>query len=255
MPEESKKSIAIVGARECSNYGKEIALHFARELAKQGIQIISGLARGVDRYSHIGTLEQDGKTFAVLGCGIDICYPKENIDTYMEIIETGGIISEYPPGFQPIAANFPMRNRIISGISDGILLVEARQKSGSLITMDYGLDQGKNIYACPGRITDTLSYGTNHIIQMGGKLVMSPEDIFEDFGLHESEGSCVGKEILGGVELQVYDCLELMPKHIEEILQETGLTMEQVSEVLFQLQLTGCIKQVAGNYYSKTMSK
>lgn len=253
LPEKRKPCIAIVGARECSNYGKELAIHFAKELAKEGIQIISGLAKGVDRYSHIGALGQPGSTYAVLGCGIDICYPRENFDTYMQIMNEGGIISEYSLGYRPLQGNFPMRNRIISGLSDGILLIEARKKSGSLITMDYGLDQGKNIYACPGRITDSLSYGTNHIIQMGGKLVMEPEDILEEYEIKRITNSNNLKSSYSANEQKILDCLSLMPKHIEEILMETGFEIDLVSELLFQLQLKNIIKQVAGSYYAKTM--
>lgn len=253
LPEERKPCIAIVGARECSNYGKELAIHFAKELAKEGIQIISGLAKGVDYYSHIGALGQLGSTYAVLGCGIDICYPRENFDTYMQILNEGGIISEYSLGYRPLQGNFPMRNRIISGLSDGILLIEARKKSGSLITMDYGLDQGKNIYACPGRITDSLSYGTNHIIQMGGKLVMEPEDILEDYEIKRIINNNNLKSSYSANEQKILDCLSLMPKHIEEILMETGFEIDLVSELLFQLQLKNIVKQVAGSYYAKTM--
>lgn len=256
LPEPTKPSIAIVGARECTNYGKELAMDFASELSKRGIQIISGLAKGIDSFAHQGAYDKVGRTYAVLGCGIDICYPRENINLYMDIIRTGGILSEYPPGYQPIQGNFPMRNRIISGLSDGILLVEARKKSGSLITMDYGLEQGKNIYACPGRITDALSFGTNHTIQMGGKMVLEPDDILEDYGLDDrTTGKNLKKNdyVLEKEEKIVYDGLSLMPKHMEEIMNETGLKMNQVSEILFQLQLKGIIIQTTGNYFSRVL--
>lgn len=257
LPLADHRSIAIVGARDCTNYGREMAFYFAKELSKRGMHIISGLARGIDRYAHEGALPFAGSTYAVLGCGIDICYPRENINLYMDIIEKGGILSEYPPGYQPIQGNFPLRNRIISGMADGILLIEARKKSGSLITMEHGLDQGKNIYACPGRVFDSLSYGTNHIIQMGGKLVLEPNDILEDF---QMEDTVTGKNLkkndymLEKEEKIVYDGLSLMPKQMEEILLDTGLTVEKASEVLFSLQLKGIIKQSAGNYFSRMIS-
>lgn len=253
LPREDVPSIAIVGARDCSNYGRELAIYFAKELSKQGIQIISGLARGIDRFAHEGALLLDGGTYGVLGCGIDICYPKENINLYMDILDSGGILSEYNLGYRPLQGNFPMRNRIISGLSDGILLVEAREKSGSLITMELGLEQGKNIYACPGRIFDSLSYGTNHIIQQGGKLVLTPRDILEDYDFcQDATGKKLKKNnyMLEREEKIVYDRLSLMPKHMEDIMNETSITVNRLSEILFELQLKGIIKQTGGNYFS-----
>lgn len=256
MPKETATTIAIVGARECSNYGKELAMYFGKELAECGIQVISGLAKGIDSFAHMGARKCQGKTYAVLGCGIDICYPRENINLYMDIIESGGVISEYPPGYRPLKANFPMRNRIISGLSDGILLVEAREKSGSLITMDLGLEQGKNIYACPGRIFDGLSQGTNRMIQMGGKLVLEANDILEDYGLEKSmEGKNLKKKyyMLEKEEKIVYDGLSLMPRHMEEIINETGYTVEKASSILMSLQMKGAIKRTGGNYFARTI--
>ena len=258
LPVEAVPSIAIVGARDCSNYGKELAMYFARELSKHGVHVISGLARGIDSFAHVGALEFEGSTFGVLGCGIDICYPKENIKLYMDILKLGGILSEYNLGYRPLQGNFPMRNRIISGLADGILLVEAREKSGSLITMELGLEQGKNIYACPGRVFDSLSYGTNHIIQQGGKLVLSPEDILEDYDFHwDKTGRNLKKNnyMLETEEKIVYDILSLMPKHMEDIMNETGIAVNRLSEILFELQMKGVIKQTAGNYFSCHIAK
>lgn len=252
LPKEDKITIAIVGARNCSNYGKEIAMYFAKELSKAGVQIVSGLARGIDSFAHRGSLNEVGKTFGILGCGIDVCYPKENLDLYMNMIEQGGIISEYNMGYRPLKGNFPMRNRIISGFSDGILLVEAKEKSGSLITMDMGLEQGKNIYACPGRISDELSNGTNHMIQQGGKLVLSAHDILEDYGIMtkmEVRELKTRNFILEQDEKIVYEKLSLMPKHMEELLQETGFAVTKLSEILMKLQLLGAVKQAVGNTY------
>ncbi|MCR5322932.1 MAG: DNA-processing protein DprA [Lachnospiraceae bacterium] len=173
-------SIAIVGSRECSNYGKEVAIDVAKKLARAGIDVISGMASGIDGYAHRGALNGGGETFAILGCGVDICYPRENIDIYARIQKKGGIISEYYPGTQPVSYNFPRRNRLISALSDGILVVEARQRSGSWITVDYGLEQGKDIYAVPGRVGDLLSIGCNNLIRNGAKAVTKAQDIIED---------------------------------------------------------------------------
>lgn len=253
LPKPGQKLLAVVGARECSTYGKEMARHFARAIAAAGIPIISGLARGIDSYAHEGALNGGGITYAVMGCGIDICYPKENLNLYMEMQKRGGIISEYPPGVSPIAGNFPMRNRIISGLSDGILVIEAREKSGSLITVDLGLEQGKDIYALPGRVTDSLSLGCNNLIKMGAKLVTTPKDILEDIlpGYHENiSKNKKNNKLLELDENIVYASLCLEPKHIEEIAVRTGLPMDILTEKLLLLELKGLIKQTMKNYYS-----
>jgi DNA processing protein len=256
LPDTSQKTIAIVGARDCSMYGKEMAGYFARELAAKGIAVISGLARGIDSYAHKGALTANGTTYAVLGCGIDICYPKENINLYMDMQVSGGIISEYAPGIQPIAGNFPMRNRIISGLSDAILVIEAREKSGSLITVDMGLEQGKDIYAIPGRPSDLLSTGCNNLIKMGAKLVTAPEDILEELIPDYNEKVLNNKKNNNFLELNeeiVYSSLCLEPKHIEEIAIHSGLPVDSVAEMLMNLALRGFIKQTSKNYYIKLL--
>lgn len=162
------KAIAIIGCRNCTSYGAKNSYKFGYELAKKGIVIVSGFARGIDTYAHIGALKAKGKTIAVLGNGLDIVYPAENEKLYKEIIKNGGtIISEYPLGSKPEKHHFPVRNRIISGLSDGVLVVEAKKRSGTLITVEYALDQGKNVYAIPGNINNNNSYGTNELIKEG----------------------------------------------------------------------------------------
>lgn len=252
LPQNNEKLLAVVGARECSPYGAELAKHLASAVAKEGIAVISGLARGIDSYSHEGALIAGGSTYAVLGSGIDICYPKENINLYQELQKEGGIISEYAPGVRPAASNFPMRNRLISGLSDGILVVEAREKSGSLITVDLGLEQGKNIYAVPGRITDKVSCGCNNLIQMGAKLVTSPNDILEDLIPEFEQTAYVSKKNNKFLETNgkiVYACLSLEPAHIENIADQSGLSIDLVMEQLILLELRGYVKQTMKNYY------
>lgn len=253
LPREEWKSIAVIGARNCSDYGKEIANYISAELAKSGIQIISGLARGIDGYAHKGALSVGGYTYGVEGCGIDICYPKENISLYMEMQEKGGVLSEYGPGVIPRAGNFPMRNRLISGLSDGVLVIEAKEKSGSLITVDMGLEQGKNIYSIPGRINDLLSQGCNNLIKMGAKLVTGPEDILEellpDYEKSVNEFKKVYK-LLETEEKMVYACLSLLPKHLNEIAGETNIEITSLTEILLKLELKNYIKQNRKNYYS-----
>ncbi len=176
----NSKSIAIVGSREPSKYGIYVAEKFSKELSKEGITIVSGLARGIDTFAHVGALSSFGKTIAVLGSGIDIVYPKENAKYYREISEKGLIISEYIVGTAPESKNFPQRNRIISGLSDGVLVVEARKNSGTMITTDFALEQGKELYVIPGNITSNLSAGTNNLIKEGAKLITDVYEILED---------------------------------------------------------------------------
>ena len=175
------KSIAIVGCRMCTNYGKSVASKLAYNLSLNNINVISGLAKGIDSFAHKGALEIKGKTIAIVGCGLDRVYPKENRMLFERIIKDGGaIVSEYIIGTKPIAKNFPRRNRIISGMSDGVIVVEAREKSGTLITVDFALEQGKNIYTVPGNIDNPNSYGTNALIKQGAKVITVVEDVLED---------------------------------------------------------------------------
>lgn len=174
LPRDDQPTVGIVGARMCSRYGHETAYEFGRVLAGKGVQIISGLALGIDCYAQEGALAGGGKTFAVLGCGADICYPKSNREVYEKIKTSGGILSEEKPGTPPLAYNFPKRNRIISALSDIVLVVEAKEKSGSLITVDFALEQGKTVYAVPGRVCDLLSYGCNSLIAQGAGIACSP---------------------------------------------------------------------------------
>lgn len=254
--------VAIIGARKCSHYGSEIAWRIARELTGCGIGVISGLAYGVDKAAHDGALAGGGPTYAVLGCGPDICYPKSHKDTYDRILSTGGgVISEYPPGTQPLSCFFPQRNRIIAGLSDGILVTEARKKSGTLITVSFGLEYGKNIYAVPGRVDDVLSEGCNYLIKEGAKLTLSGADILEDLkavrsvkstknSVHKWKNYEFLKNILATNEKMVYASLRLKPKHLEEIREETGLLPEELSAVLENLSSYGCIKRYGQAYYA-----
>lgn len=177
----NNKSVAIVGCRLPTNYGKNIANNMAYNLSVNNINIISGLARGIDTCSHIGCLKAKGTTIAVVGCGLDRVYPEENKKLFEDIIKSGGaVISEYVIGTRPLAKNFPRRNRIISGLSNGTLIIEAKEKSGTLITADFALEQGKEVYAVPGNITSINSFGTNELIKQGAKIVTNVQDILED---------------------------------------------------------------------------
>ena len=175
-------NLAIIGCREATEYGKKIAQEFSYKLSKENINIVSGLARGIDSYAHLGSVYAKGKTIAVLGNGLDVIYPKENYFLAEKIIENGGaIISEYPLGLGPDKLNFVARNRIISGISKGVLVVEAKKKSGTLITVDFALEQGRDVFAVPGSIVSENSFGTNELIKQGAKVVTCYDEILEEF--------------------------------------------------------------------------
>ncbi len=253
--EQYRKSIAIIGARDCSAYGREMALWFAKELAECGIQIISGMARGIDGYAHAGALRGQGKsagTYAVLGSGIDVCYPSEHYWMYEQIQKTGGVISEYGLGVPALPGQFPMRNRIISGLSDGIVVIEAKEKSGSLITADLGLEQGKDIFALPGKVGDRLSYGCNNLIKMGAYLVQSPEDILQHYHFVNTEQIKDLKKnnyMLETKEKIVYANLSYNPKHVNELIMDTKFSLIEVMDSLVSLELKGYIKQTMKNYY------
>lgn len=252
LPQEDKISVAIVGARNCSMYGREMSFWFGKSLSNAGIQVISGLALGIDGCAHKGALAGVSNTYGVLGSGIDICYPKENFDLYMSIQKRGGILSEYGPGIAGRPFQFPMRNRIISGLCDGVLVVEAREKSGSLITVDFALEQGKEIFAIPGRIGDKLSEGCHNLIKCGAELVQSPRDILDNFHINQIfEHNKMKKNdiFLDSKEKIVYANLSLVPKHLDEILRETNLLMTDVVSILLKLELDGFVRQTTQNYY------
>lgn len=179
LPDDKKPSVAIVGSRQNTTYGYNVAGVFAKSFAKMGIQVISGLARGIDGAAHMGAFKADGYTCGVLGCGVDICYPRQNIELFTQMKEKGCIVSEYPVGTAPHAGQFPVRNRIISGLSDVVIVVEARKKSGSLITVDAALEQNKEVMVVPGRIGDSLSEGCNDLIKLGAAVITRPEDILD----------------------------------------------------------------------------
>lgn len=247
--------LAIIGARNCSCYGSDTAWKIAKELAEQGVGVISGLAYGVDKAAHDGALAGGGKTYAVLGCGPDVCYPKSHIHTYERILsDGGGILSEYPPGTQPLSCFFPQRNRIIAGLSDGILVTEARKKSGTLITVSFGLEFGKNIYAVPGRIDDVLSEGCNYLLKEGAKPVTCGRDLLEDMDIRvkrKKRGTKKTVPFLSEEEAKVYGFLNYHLKHMDELAERTGLSPWQLASVLDDLLQKGCIKRQGQAYYAK----
>ena len=252
LPDFSKKRVAIVGARMCSDYGKTMAERIAEKLACCGAEVISGMARGIDAYGHIGALKAGGDTFAVLGCGVNVCYPRTNQKLYESILAKGGIISEYPPDTEPIAQLFPARNRIISALSDVVVVVEAKERSGSLITADFALEQGKDIYAVPGRSTDALSQGCNNLIRQGAGILNSVDDFAKDLELCmkvDAVQENFNKLLLEKDESLVYACLSLRPKSMEDILKKTGFPMPQLADILQRLIQKDFITESFKNYY------
>lgn len=194
LPDIRQRSLAIVGARDCSEYGQYVARHFAEKMAQNGVAVISGLARGIDGIAQRAAMEAGGESFGVLGCGADICYPKSNEKLYRMCMERGGILSTYLPGTPPTPNLFPPRNRIISGLSDGILIIEAREKSGTIITADLALEQGKDVFVIPGRVTDRLSDGCNSLIRQGASLIQSPEQLLEELNIGYGKACVTGYE-------------------------------------------------------------
>lgn len=252
LPDKNRTSVAIVGARRCTQYGEVMAIEYGEILAERGIQIISGMARGIDGAGHRGALNKKGNTYAVLGCGVDICYPKEHQGLYNDIQKQGGIISEYYPGTPPLAAHFPERNRIISGLSDVTLVLEAKEKSGSLITADMALEQGKDVYALPGPVTSPLSQGCHYLISQGAGILISPSDLLKELKIVDErleQKSYKNKKELETPENIVYSCLDLYPKGLERILKETLLSPQQIMRDLVSLELEGKVKEISKNQY------
>ncbi len=254
LPSDDIPTCGIVGARNCTRYGANFAREAGRLLGENGIQVISGMARGIDGESQSGALSGGGESFAVLGNGVDICYPPENRRLYEALLNQGGLISEFAPGTKSMATHFPMRNRIISALSDKLIVVEAKARSGSLITVDFALEQGKEVFGVPGRITDELSAGVNNILKLGAGVLTSPSDILLEYGKNpaKSEGNCENKKFpLAERENMLYSKLDLQPKNLQTIIQETGLGITEVSDILLELEMKGLVTECEKNYYAR----
>ena len=244
--------IAVVGARQCSTYGEIMASHFAEVLSENGVEIISGLARGVDSAGQRGALNAGGVSYGILASGVDICYPGENIGLYNDLQEKGGLISEKPLGVHPLPQFFPARNRIISGISDAVLVMEAKEKSGSLITADQALEQGKDVYALPGPVNSELSKGCNRLLKQGAGVLISPEELLEELRILGKQN--VKKKLKNQIKLEsaeniVYSCLGLYPKNVNQLIEETNMELSKLMNSLVSLEIQGYIKEISKNYY------
>jgi DNA processing protein len=271
---EDDVNVAVVGSRTASTYGKFTTERLCRELVLRGITVISGLARGIDSAAHRGALSGKGRTIAVLGCGLDVVYPPENEKLFTEISLQGALISEFPFGTPPNAPNFPARNRIISGISLGVVVVEASEKSGSLITARIALEQGREVFAVPGSIDSSGSRGTNKLIKQGAKLIENVEDILEEILPQVTRAPKLVKPdqrqkqpddqqkiltsspdlVLKETEKTVWQVLSQKPVHIDQIITSTGLTAHEVLVILLNLELQGLIEQKPGKTYMRKES-
>lgn len=243
--------VAVVGSRRASHYGKTVAERLSRELAEQGVTIVSGFARGIDTIAHQAALAAGGRTIAVLGCGIDQIYPPEHRSLSEEVAEQGLILSEFPLGTPPDGRNFPQRNRIISGLSLGCLVVEATLESGSLITARCALDQGREVFAIPGSILSETTAGTHQLIRSGAKLVERVEDILEEIlpQVRRVPRESAFAPVLEGEEKKLYDLLGFEPKHIDQLIHESTLSIAVVSGLLLALELRGIARQLTGKFY------
>lgn len=245
-------TIAIVGARRCSEYGNYMAGKLGEALGRQGIPVISGMAEGIDAASQNGALRAGGYTCGVLGSGVDICFPAKNQGLYDTLEKQGGLISEFTHGEPPKKTYFPARNRLISGMSDYVVVMEAKKKSGSLITADFALEQGKEVYALPGRVTDALSFGCNQLIAQGAGIFLSVEDFLKEVlgcGCNSTGGNISKKLCLAKEETIVYSCLSVGQKSLERIIEETNMDIAVVMHALFALQGKGLVKESFQNYY------
>lgn len=253
-----KLSIGVIGARDCTCYGRDMARMFAFRLAKQGVCIVSGMARGIDGWAHQGALEAGGETIAVLGSGVDVCYPALHRRLYESICRQGTVVSELYPGTKARPQFFPLRNRIISGMSDGILLIEAGKKSGSLITVEAALEQGKDVFVIPGRIGDTLSEGCNRLILQGAVPVLTPQDILSFYQYEECEENTIynrrnssdAVEYTDPLEEKILRVLEPGTMHADALCHALGCSATEGMKVLNRLRSQGKIREISRGFFA-----
>jgi len=256
LREEDKDALAIVGTRRATIYGKLVARRLAREIAEEGITIVSGMARGIDTAAHWGVLEVGGRTIAVLGSGVDTVYPPENKQLMDKIIEKGAVVSEFPLKSIPEAPHFPQRNRIISGLSRGVLVVEAPLKSGALITAEFALEQGREVFSVPGSINSPKSQGTNRLLKEGAKLVERAEDIFEELNfspvLSRVEVVKNKELLLSSEEKKIFEFIKEEPLHIDSLVEKSEFSASIVAAILTKLQIKGFIKEFPGKVFVRS---
>jgi DNA processing protein len=241
-----RPAVAVVGARACSTYGAQVARALGRELVAGGLVVVSGMARGIDGEAHRGALESGGITVAVLGCGIDRDYPAAHASLAMEIGDAGLVVSEYAPGVEPAPWRFPARNRIIAGLARAVVVVEARERSGALITADLALEEGREVFAVPGEITSSLSAGTNGLLRLGAQLVTIPGDVLEALGIEVAGAE--SRPALDPAAQVVYEALSDAPATADELVGATGLPAADLAPALTHLELAGLVAEGEGLY-------
>ena len=280
LPKERDCTVAVIGARDCSEYGSYAASAFGERLGRAGIRVVSGMARGIDGIAQKAALDGGGRTYAVLGCGVDVCYPAYQRGLYDRICVQGGVITPFVPGTPPKKQLFPYRNSIVAGLSDAVLVIEARQKSGTFITVDMALEQGKDVYAVPGRLTDRLSDGCNLLIRQGCGVVLSPEDLIAELVMLKNRGNGSDrtkdlqkkrrrpeqdKQISGQMSLElsaedgILGLLDLEPKSADALYEsarqkEMKLTMQELLTELIGLCIEGKARQVSGNWFARAVA-
>lgn len=244
-------AVAIVGTRRLTDYGKQIARDISLFLAGHGLTIVSGLARGVDGLAHRNALKAGGRTIAVLGSGVDVIYPPEHRKLAETISENGAVISDYPMGTKPDGINFPPRNRIISGLSLATIVVEAGERSGALITADFAVEQGRDVFAVPGNVLSPASRGTNSLIQKGAYALVSPQDVLDVLDLSQIEAIKSARQVLptDTTEAKILQVMNFEPTHVDEICNRVGLAVEKVSAALTMMELKGMVQHVGGMRY------
>jgi DNA processing protein len=248
LVEADRTAVAVVGSRRASPYGVAVAEWLGRELARNGVTVVSGLARGIDAAAHRGALQGGGRTIAVLGCGVDIIYPPEHGRLVAQITGAGAVLSEYPPGTPPLKHQFPRRNRLISGLALGVVVVEGREDSGALITADCALDQGREVFAVPGPVFAQTSVLPHRLLQQGAKLATTVEDILEE--LHLPMRPVLTPSVaLIGAQAAVYAQLTLDPQHIDVVALRSGLPIAEVARTIVALELQGMVRALAGQRY------
>ena len=248
---KSENKIAVVGTRSATSYGRWAAERIGEDLARQGIDVVSGMARGIDTMAHRGALKANGKTIAVLGSGLDVIYPPENRRLFNQIIQNGAVVSEFPLGTEPAAGHFPRRNRIISGLSLGTVVVEAGQKSGALITAFMALEQGRDVFAVPGSIRSQQSRGPHRLIKEGAKLIENVEDIIAEIPewqkreAHDKQTKDI-VESLATDEKKLWDVLSHEPLHIDQVAAQANVTTSEALALLLSMELKNCVQQLSG---------
>ena len=255
LPPDDRPTVAIIGARSASDYGLQVARSFGRALAMQGIGIISGMAAGIDSAGQWGAIDAEAKTYAVFGCGLNVCYPARNYLLYDKILEHGGgAISELPLDAPPIGKQFASRNRIIAGLADAVLVLEAREKSGTFITVGDALDQGKQIFALPGRVTDGLSKGCNQLIRQGADILTIPEDVLEYLHLtYHKEQQILEKDasMLNPKQQRVYAALDVEAKHLDQLIGKLAMSVQELSSILLELEILGFCESPKLGFYRR----